>query len=190
MTSTSPHSVSIREGGEYDTTALATLRREWSQEQAGHQLGDDDFEGSFAEWYKAEAPRRATFVAELDGKVIGMMNLALFKRMPKPRRPAGRWAYLGNAYVLAAHRNRGIGAALLDAAVKHARSCDCAHIVLSPSERSVPFYQRAGFARLPCSSRTYSTVAADRIAVHHHNHVARQPKEIRHYQCGTSPCDV
>ncbi|WP_233442185.1 hypothetical protein [Lentzea atacamensis] len=27
----------------------------------------------------------------------------------------------------------------------HARARSCARIVLSPSERSVPFYQRAGF---------------------------------------------
>ena len=65
--------------------------------------------------------------------------------MPKPGRPPSRWAYLGNAFVLAPHRNRGIGTALLNAAVADARARDCARIVLSPSERSVPFYQRAGF---------------------------------------------
>ncbi|MFD9704516.1 GNAT family N-acetyltransferase [Lentzea sp. NPDC059081] len=47
--------------------------------------------------------------------------------------------------MLAAHRERGIGTALLDAAVAHARARSCARIVLSPSERSVPFYRRAGF---------------------------------------------
>ncbi|MFD9734582.1 GNAT family N-acetyltransferase [Umezawaea sp. NPDC059074] len=142
---TSSRTVSIREAGEHDTAALAALRREWSEEQAGHPLGDDDFEECFAQWYAAEAPRRAAFVAELGGKAIGMMNLALFDRMPKPGRSASRWAYLGNAFVLADHRNRGIGTALLDAAVAHARALDCARVVLSPSERSVRFHQRAGF---------------------------------------------
>lgn len=142
---TSPHSVLVRQAGEHDTAALATLRREWSEEQVGHPLDDDDFEECFAQWYAAEAPRRAAFVAEIDGEAVGMVNLALFERMPKPGRPASRWAYLGNAFVLAAHRNRGIGAALLDAAVEHARARSCARIVLSPSERSVRFYERAGF---------------------------------------------
>lgn len=142
---TASHSVSIRQTGEHDTTALAALRRAWTEEQAGHLLDDDRFEEDFAQWYAAEASRRAAFVAEFDGKAVGMVNLALFERMPKPGRPASRWAYLGNAFVLAAHRNRGIGTALLNAAVAHARARDCARIVLSPSERSVPFYQRAGF---------------------------------------------
>ncbi|WP_112263628.1 GNAT family N-acetyltransferase [Lentzea terrae] len=142
---TPPYTVSIRQTGEHDTTALATLRRAWSEEQAGQPLDDDDFEECFAQWYTAEAPRRAAFVAELGGKAIGMMNLALFERMPKPGRSASRWAYLGNAFVLADHRNRGIGTALLDAAVTYARARNCARIVLSPSERSVRFYQRAGF---------------------------------------------
>ncbi|MET9628503.1 GNAT family N-acetyltransferase [Lentzea sp. NPDC006480] len=142
---TSPRTVSIRQTDERDTAALAALRRAWSEEQAGHPLDDDLFEEDFAQWYAVEAPRRATFVAELDGKAIGMMNLALFERMPKPGRPASRWAYLGNAFVLAAHRNRGIGTTLLNAAIAHARDQHCARIVMSPSERSVPFYQRAGF---------------------------------------------
>lgn len=138
-------SLLIRRADEHDTTALATLRRAWSEEQAGHPLGDDVFEEHFAQWYSTEAPRRTTFVAELADEAIGMMNLALFERMPRPGRAASRWAYLGNAFVLAAHRNRGIGTALLNAAVTHARDHGCARIILSPSERSVPFYQRAGF---------------------------------------------
>jgi GNAT superfamily N-acetyltransferase len=137
--------VSIRQAGEHDTTALAVLRQAWSEEQAGHPLDDGDFEECFAQWYTAEASRRAAFVAEFDGEAIGMVNLALFERMPKPGRPASRWAYLGNAFVLAAHRNRGVGTALLNAAVEHARDRNCVRIVLSPSDRSVPFYQRAGF---------------------------------------------
>ncbi|HUQ56492.1 GNAT family N-acetyltransferase [Lentzea sp.] len=142
---TSPRPALIRQASERDTTALATLRREWSEEQAGHSLDDDDFEECFAQWYTAEAPRRAAFVAEIDGAAVGMVNLTMFERMPKPGRPASRWAYLGNAFVLAAHRNRGIGAALLNAAVAHARVRSCVRVVLSPSERSVRFYQRAGF---------------------------------------------
>jgi len=43
------------------------------------------------------------------------------------------------------HRDRGVGSALLKAVMNHARLCGAVRIVLSPSERSVPFYQRAGF---------------------------------------------
>jgi hypothetical protein len=35
---------------------------------------------------------------------------------------------------------------MLDAAISHARVEGFVRLVLSPSERSVPFYRRAGFA--------------------------------------------
>jgi GNAT superfamily N-acetyltransferase len=137
--------VAIRQAGERDIATLTTLRRLWAEEQAGQQLGDDSFEERLAQWYAAEAQRRVTFLAEIGGNAVGMVNLALFERMPKPGQRASRWGYLGNAFVLTAYRNRGIGAALLDALVGHAYDLGCARIVLSPSERSVPFYKRAGF---------------------------------------------
>jgi GNAT superfamily N-acetyltransferase len=65
--------------------------------------------------------------------------------MPRPGRPDSRWGYLANAFVLAEHRNRGVGAALLTELVAGARDRGCARIVLAPSERSVPFYRAAGF---------------------------------------------
>jgi GNAT superfamily N-acetyltransferase len=74
-----------------------------------------------------------------------MMNLAVFERMPRPGRDPGRWGYLGNAFVLAAYRDQGIGSALLAAVLGYADERGFARVVLSPSERSVPFYRRAGF---------------------------------------------
>ncbi|AGM04472.1 GNAT family N-acetyltransferase [Amycolatopsis keratiniphila] len=142
---TSSHTVSIRQAGEHDVPALAALRRAWTEEQAGQPVDDDGFEERFAGWYAAEASRRSAFLAELDGEAVGMVNLALIERMPRPGIPATRWAYLGNAFVLATHRDREIGSALVDAATAHARVCGCDRIVLSPTERSVPFYRRAGF---------------------------------------------
>jgi GNAT superfamily N-acetyltransferase len=74
-----------------------------------------------------------------------MMNLAIFERMPRPGRDAGTWGYLANAFVLAPYRNQGIGALLLAALVADADDHGYVRVVLRPSERSIPFYQRAGF---------------------------------------------
>ena len=63
---------------------------------------------------------------------------------PAGRAPS-RWGYLGNAFVLAPYRNQGIGGLLLGAVLGHARDDHPARVVLSPSERSIPFCQRAGF---------------------------------------------
>jgi GNAT superfamily N-acetyltransferase len=75
-----------------------------------------------------------------------MMNLSVFARMPRPGGQAGCWGYLGNAFVLDAYRNQGIGRLLLDAVLRYARQNGFARVVLRPSARSVPFYKRAGFA--------------------------------------------
>ena len=106
------------------------------------RAGDSD---GLAAWYAQESSRRVLRLAEVDGVAVGMMNLAVFERMPRPGRPVSRWGYLANAFVLPEYRNQGIGKRLIMALLDHAASNDFARVVLSPSERSISFYQRAGF---------------------------------------------
>ena len=143
MTSTSD--VFVQEVSTQDRTDLAAHRRAWSEEVSGGALDDDGFEERFARWSAAEETRRVMFVAIVGGVEVDMVNLAAFERMPRPDQAGSRWCYLGNAYVLPKHRDRGVGVALLAAAVDHAGACGAVRIVLSASERSVPFYRRAGF---------------------------------------------
>ncbi|MQA02856.1 MAG: GNAT family N-acetyltransferase [Streptosporangiales bacterium] len=127
-----------------DVPALAALRRDWTAEN-GWAADEDDFERRFAAWFTGETERRVTWLAELAGQPVGMLNLVLFDRMPRPGLRAGGWAYLANLYVRPAHRGQRIGGDLLDGAVAYAREHHLDRIVLHPSERSVPFYRRAGF---------------------------------------------
>lgn len=140
----------IRIAGISDIPALASLRRTSAAErdaERGHAVAaDENFETRFALWYKSECGRRVTWLAEADGEPAGMMNLVVFERMPRPGRDAGRWGYIGNAFVLPAHRDQGVGSLMLAAALRYADERGFARVVLSPSERSVPFYRRAGFA--------------------------------------------
>jgi GNAT superfamily N-acetyltransferase len=123
--------------------ALAGLRRRWVSE-AG-EAGDPSFEERFAAWYAAEAGRRLTWIASVADEPVGMVNLTVFERMPRPGAAPSRWGYLGNAFVLASHRDRGVGGRLLSALLAFARAEGFVRVVLSPTERSVPFYERAGF---------------------------------------------
>jgi GNAT superfamily N-acetyltransferase len=142
--------VEVRVATDADVPALASLRRAWTEEVRGTAIDDDGFEDAFAAWWEQESAQRVTWVAAGDSGpgVVGMLNLAVFTRMPRPRDGAPwaeRWGYLANVYVVPAHRGRGTGRLLLEAAVAHADREGFARLVLSPSERSVPFYTRAGF---------------------------------------------
>ncbi|MBM7789375.1 GNAT family N-acetyltransferase [Tenggerimyces flavus] len=137
--------VKVRRASAEDVPALATLRRAWTEEQNG-EVVDPNFEARFAEWFATESGRRVAWIASVDDRPIGMLNLAVFTRMPRPGVEPNRWGYIANVFVLEAHRDSGVGRLLVEEAVTFARDEDLVRLVLSPSPRSVPFYERAGFA--------------------------------------------
>ena len=134
----------IRIADSADGPAIAGLRRAWTAEEHG-DVADPGFEARFLDWYERESARRISWLAELSGEPVGIMNLAIFERMPRPGRDAGTWGYLANAFVLAPYRNQGIGAGLLAALLAYSDDHGYIRVVLRPSERAIPFYQRAGF---------------------------------------------
>lgn len=133
----------IREDRPDDLARLAALRSVWAAEQDPGRPDDPEFAAVYRDW--ADANPRKFFVAELDGELIGMLNLLVFERMPKPGKEPSCWVYLGNVYVLPAHRNAGIGAGLVQAAIGFARGINAVRMVLSPSSDSRRFYARLGF---------------------------------------------
>jgi GNAT superfamily N-acetyltransferase len=137
-------SARIRRADQADAPALARLRRCWAEEDGATPV-EPDFERRFATWFAGQRDNRVAFVAERDDAVIGMMHLAVFERMPRPGRQDSRWGYLSNAFVLAVHRDDGVGAALIEAVLGYAMERGCVRVVLSPTERAEPFYRRAGF---------------------------------------------
>jgi GNAT superfamily N-acetyltransferase len=114
---------------------------------------------NLAAWFARELSRRIMWLAEEGDRPAGMMNLAIFERMPRPGRALSRWGYLGNVFVLAAFRNRGIGSRLVRAALDYADENGFARVMLSPAERSIPFYERAGFG--PAGALMLRTLPAD-----------------------------
>jgi GNAT superfamily N-acetyltransferase len=132
----------VREAGVADAAALATLRALFL---TGDE-GDEAFADAVATWLREEGGRRTTWLAERDGAAIGMASLFEYRRMPRPGGGASRWGYVSNMFVRAEHRGAGVGAALLDFVIAAAEERGYARLVLSPSERAVPFYARAGFA--------------------------------------------
>ena len=128
-----------------DGPAVARLRRAWVEEQHGGQVDDDGYEAAFADWWDSEHGQRLTWLGETGGTAVGMLNVLVFTRMPRPGVAPSRWGYLANFYVEPAHRASGLGTALLAACTAYADEHGFVRIVLSPSERSVPLYERGGF---------------------------------------------
>jgi GNAT superfamily N-acetyltransferase len=134
----------IRRAENADLAAIIQLRREWTREQDGDQP-DAGFDERLAAWFARESARRITWLAEAAHRPAGMMNLAIFERMPRPGHAPSRWGYLGNAFILAAYRNQGIGTQLLSAVLDYADENEFGRVVLSPSARAISLYERAGF---------------------------------------------
>ncbi|HEY1134977.1 MAG TPA: GNAT family N-acetyltransferase [Nocardioides sp.] len=132
-----------------DRAAVRSLRRAWSEEDAGRALDDPTFDVRFDSWWDRERDQRVTWLAEVAGESVGMLNVLEFERMPTPARPERvrptAWGYLANLYVLPSARGAGAGAALLAACTAHADAERWARVVLSPSPESVSLCGRHGF---------------------------------------------
>ena len=154
------NAASIRTSTLADMPQFARMRAAWTEEYAGETIDDDGFRSRFEDWFARESDQRVTWLAEVHREAVGMLNMLVFTRMPRPRRPdetrPSQWGYIANVFVAGAARNSGIGRQLLDAATAYAEEHGFARIVLSPSERSVPFYARAGF--VPATSLLIKTL--------------------------------
>ena len=104
----------IRRAEFADLDAIVQLRREWTREEHG-DIADPDFEENLTAWFGREWSRRIMWLAEEGGRPVGMMNLAIYERMPRPGRALSRWGYLGNVFVLA---HTGIGASAVSSSAQ------------------------------------------------------------------------
>lgn len=136
---------SIRIASDGDAGVLARLRRAWNEENSGGPIDDPGFEATFFEWWRAERETRTFLLVEIDDTAVGMANVKRYQRMPTAGRRAGCWGYVGNVFILKAHRNAGIGQSLMSHVVAWARDEQLAHLRLAPSPLSKPFYARLGF---------------------------------------------
>ena len=124
----------MRRAGPGDLADVVRLRLSWH--------GGEPSPG-FADAVAAWSAGRTVWLA--GDPAVGMVNLALFDRMPSAGRPPAQWGYLANLFVEEHARGRGLGSALVGAVVDEARARGLVRLVLSPSERSRPLYARHGF---------------------------------------------
>ena len=139
----------IRLATPFDADALARLRYEF---RASLGAPDEDEAGFIARCTEWMAPRLEpsarwrAWVAETGQGIIGAVWIGLIEKMPNPILEPEEHGYLTNFYVRESARGAGIGAALLDAALGWCVERGVHAVLLWPTTRSRPLYERHGFA--------------------------------------------
>ena len=85
------------------------------------------------------------WVAAENGLIIAHIYIAKIKKVPKPQEFDGAWGYTTAVYCISEYRNKGIGSALMEKVKEWCVNQKLELLIVWPSERSVPFYERAGF---------------------------------------------
>lgn len=87
------------------------------------------------------------FVIEEDGMLVSSCTLAIIKNLT---RSARSYALIENVVTHSDHRRNGYATAVLQKAIQTAKDKDCYKVMLMTSrkdERTLRFYEQAGFAR-------------------------------------------
>jgi GNAT superfamily N-acetyltransferase len=91
------------------------------------------------------SPGSDLLVAELDGEVVGVCQLIVFRHF---QRRGGLCAEIESVHVHPSHRSQGIGGALVEATIERARAAGCYRVQLTSNNQRVDahrFYERLGF---------------------------------------------
>jgi GNAT superfamily N-acetyltransferase len=139
----------IRSAEPADAPILARLRYDFRSSLDPVTEAEDDFVARCTGWMDARlAPGGAwrCWVAESAGRIVGTVWLQLIEKLPNPVAEAEYHGYISNLYVDPGRRGAGLGSGLLDTCVQF-----CVHhavdaILLWPTARSRPLYERHGFA--------------------------------------------
>ena len=102
-------------------------------------------------------PGRTVLLALIDGDVVGALDVPVVADAARAGRPS---MLVEDVVVDAAHRGHGVGRAVLEAAVRQARSEDCYEVQLSPG-RAARLPLRRGGGDGGVSGRTYELYLDD-----------------------------
>jgi L-phenylalanine/L-methionine N-acetyltransferase len=138
----------VRRAQPADAGALVALAEAVASEPEGWLISDGAWRSPSEERRFLRALRRysdaAVFVAELPEGLVGRLSLG------RDPHPASRHVADLGLMVSAAHRRRGIGKALLEAAVEWARAAEVSKLelhVFPHNEAAITLYEQFGFQR-------------------------------------------
>ena len=152
VTRVSPPDIMVRAADAGDAPALARLRLEFRASIGAPEEDEATFLERCERWMvprlRTDSRWRAWVAvsARDPGALLGTVWIGLIEKMPNPIAEPEENGYLTNFYVLPRVQGMGIGTALLDAAVAWCREHELHAVILWPTVRSRPLYERHGFA--------------------------------------------
>lgn len=89
------------------------------------------------------------FLAEAEGRVVGVGGIFLFRHPPRPRSPRGVEGYILNMLTLREWRRKGVASAIMRELLGCAREAGAALVGLRASDDGRRVYEKFGFAPDP-----------------------------------------
>jgi GNAT superfamily N-acetyltransferase len=139
----------VRRAGRGDARVMAMMRYAFRIELGEPVESEQQFVERATAWLadRLELGSWTGWLALQRDEPIGLVLVHLVEKVPNPVVEAESLGYVSSLYVRPGCRDRGIGDALLRAAVEFCREHAVEVVVLWPSPRSVPLYERHGFRR-------------------------------------------
>jgi ribosomal protein S18 acetylase RimI-like enzyme len=138
-----------------DAASLHQLYRELADDRTDAQPAGVDLARELLTEIVTQ-PNRRLLVAEVDGgQVAGTVDVLMVTNLTHHGRP---WAVVENVIVAEGHRRRGIGRALLQQAMGHARRAGCYKVQLTSGKHRTEahaFYRSLGFEAVAEGFKTY-----------------------------------
>jgi ribosomal protein S18 acetylase RimI-like enzyme len=140
---------SIRPAAVADAPALARLRYELRAGVEPTAESETAIVTRCTAWVLERLRPGATWrcwVAQASGAVVGSAWLQLIEKLPNPVAEPELHGYISSLYVEPAHRQAGLGSALLAECLRECEAMAVDAVILWPTPRSRSLYVRHGFA--------------------------------------------
>jgi len=108
---------------------------------------DPNFRRSVRSWFDEHVGTRSfrAWIAEEDGRPVGVGGLVLISRPPYTGNPTGLEGLVTSMYTVPDRRRRGIGGQILDTMLEAARHVGVGRLILYSSGGAQALYRRSGF---------------------------------------------
>ena len=130
-----------------DVNCLARLFWEHTDEFESRNPADKEtFVSECAENIKQRLDKDLfCWVVENDECIVAHANIIVAQKIPRPGKIVRRWGRLSTVRTIPEFRNQGVGGKLMETIKEWCREQGFEELLVGPSEKSVTFYERAGF---------------------------------------------